>query len=72
MRPTSETIVHHMFGQWIKSWRDLPVKVNQWCSVVRWEMRARPFLRTSEFNWQEGHAAHATAEEADSEARARS
>lgn len=68
VRPTSETIIHYMFAQWIKSWRDLPIKVNQWCSVVRWEMRARPFLRTSEFNWQEGHTAHATYEEAQQEA----
>lgn len=69
VRPTSETIVHYMFAQWIKSWRDLPIKVNQWCSVVRWEMRARPFLRTSEFNWQEGHTAHATYAEAEAEAK---
>jgi prolyl-tRNA synthetase len=69
IRPTSETIVHHMFAQWIKSWRDLPVKVNQWCSVIRWEMRVRPFLRTSEFFWQEGHTAHATYEEAQAEAK---
>lgn len=69
VRPTSETIIHYMFAQWIKSWRDLPIKVNQWCSVVRWEMRARPFLRTSEFNWQEGHTAHATYEEAQQEAQ---
>lgn len=69
VRPTSETMIHHMFAQWIKSWRDLPVKVNQWCSVVRWEMRARPFLRTSEFFWQEGHTAHATYEEAEQEAK---
>lgn len=58
VRPTSETIIHHMFAQWIKSWRDLPLKINQWCSVVRWEMRPRAFLRTSEFFWQEGHTAH--------------
>jgi len=69
VRPTSETIIHYMFAQWIKSWRDLPIKVNQWCSVVRWEMRARPFLRTSEFYWQEGHTAHATYEEAVAEAK---
>lgn len=69
VRPTSETIIHYMFAQWIKSWRDLPIKVNQWCSVVRWEMRARPFLRTSEFYWQEGHTAHATYEEAQQEAQ---
>lgn len=64
VRPTSETIIHYMFAQWIKSWRDLPIKVNQWCSVVRWEMRPRPFLRTSEFWWQEGHTAHETEEDA--------
>jgi prolyl-tRNA synthetase len=69
VRPTSETIIHYMFAQWLKSWRDLPIKVNQWCSVVRWEMRARPFLRTSEFYWQEGHTAHATYEEAQAEAQ---
>ena len=68
VRPTSETIIHHMFARWIGSWRDLPMKVNQWCSVVRWEKRPRPFLRTSEFWWQEGHTAHETAEEADYEA----
>jgi prolyl-tRNA synthetase len=68
VRPTSETIIHHMFSRWIKSWRDLPVKVNQWCNVVRWEMRPRPFLRTTEFFWQEGHTAHATLQEAQQEA----
>lgn len=64
VRPTSETIIHHMFAQWIKSYRDLPLKINQWCSVVRWEMRPRAFLRTTEFFWQEGHTAHATHQEA--------
>ena len=64
VRPTSETIIHYMFAKWIHSWRDLPIKVNQWCSVVRWEKRARPFLRTTEFWWQEGHTVHETAEEA--------
>jgi prolyl-tRNA synthetase len=64
VRPTSETIIWHMFGQWIKSHRDLPLKINQWANVVRWEMRTRPFLRSSEFLWQEGHTAHATAAEA--------
>jgi prolyl-tRNA synthetase len=64
IRPTSETIVYHMFARWIKSWRDLPYKINQWANVVRWEMRTRPFLRTSEFLWQEGHTAHSTQEEA--------
>jgi prolyl-tRNA synthetase len=64
VRPTSETMIHYMFAQWIKSWRDLPLKINQWANVVRWEMRPRAFLRTSEFFWQEGHTAHATEEEA--------
>lgn len=67
VRPTSETIIHYMFAQWLKSWRDLPIKVNQWANVVRWEMRTRPFLRTSEFHWQEGHTAHETLEEAETE-----
>ncbi len=69
VRPTSETIIHYMFARWLTSWRDLPIKVNQWCSVVRWEMRTRPFLRTTEFWWQEGHTAHETREEAEAEAR---
>jgi prolyl-tRNA synthetase len=64
VRPTSETIIHYMFSQWLKSYRDLPLKVNQWCSVVRWEKRARPFLRTTEFFWHEGHTAHETEQEA--------
>jgi prolyl-tRNA synthetase len=64
VRPTSETIIHYMFARWIKSWRDLPLKVNQWCSVVRWEMRTRPFLRTTEFFWHEVHTAHETEQEA--------
>lgn len=64
VRPTSETMIHYMFARWIKSWRDLPLKINQWCSVVRWEMRSRPFLRTTEFFWQEGHTAHETYDEA--------
>lgn len=64
VRPTSETIVYHMFERWIKSWRDLPLKINQWANVVRWEMRTRPFLRTAEFLWQEGHTAHYSHEEA--------
>lgn len=68
MRPTSETIVNHMFSQWIQSYRDLPLLYNQWANVHRWEMRTRPFLRTLEFLWQEGHTAHATAEEASEEA----
>ena len=68
VRPTSETIINHMFAKWIKSHRDLPMLVNQWANVVRWEMRTRLFLRTSEFLWQEGHTAHKTQEEAKSEA----
>lgn len=60
IRPTSEVIIHSYFKKWIKSWRDLPIKVNQWCSVLRWEKRPRPFIRTSEFWWQEGHTAHET------------
>ena len=68
VRPTSETMIHHMFAQWIRSWRDLPLKINQWANVVRWEMRPRAFLRTTEFFWQEGHTAHATYEEAHEEA----
>ena len=67
VRPTSETIIHYMFAQWIKSWRDLPMKINQWGNVVRWEMRPRAFLRTTEFYWQEGHTAHETLEEAEAE-----
>lgn len=69
VRPTSETIIGHMYSQWIHSYRDLPVLVNQWANVVRWEKRTLPFLRTSEFLWQEGHTAHATAEEAEAEQR---
>jgi prolyl-tRNA synthetase len=64
VRPTSETIIWYMFKKWVTSYRDLPVKINQWANVVRWEMRTRLFLRTSEFLWQEGHTAHATKEEA--------
>ncbi len=64
VRPTSETIIWSTYKSWIHSWRDLPVLCNQWCNVVRWEMRTRLFLRTAEFLWQEGHTAHATAEEA--------
>jgi prolyl-tRNA synthetase len=67
VRPTSETIINHMFAQWIHSHRDLPMMVNQWCNVVRWEMRTRLFLRTLEFLWQEGHTAHVTREEAERE-----
>ncbi|RTL06991.1 proline--tRNA ligase [Candidatus Dependentiae bacterium] len=68
VRPTSETIIHYMFARWIKSWRNLPLKINQWANVVRWELRPRPFLRTTEFYWQEGHTAHATLQEAKEEA----
>ncbi len=64
VRPTSETVIGAAFARWVQSWRDLPVLINQWANVVRWEMRTRMFLRTSEFLWQEGHTAHASAEEA--------
>ncbi len=67
IRPTSETIVGVMYQKWIQSWRDLPVLINQWANVVRWEKVTRPFLRTTEFLWQEGHTAHETAEEAQAE-----
>jgi prolyl-tRNA synthetase len=67
VRPTSETIIGYMYSKWIKSYRDLPVLINQWGNVVRWEMRTRLFLRTLEFYWQEGHTAHATAQEAEEE-----
>ncbi len=67
VRPTSETIIGYMYAKWIKSYRDLPVLINQWGNVVRWEMRTKLFLRTLEFYWQEGHTAHATAEEAQEE-----
>jgi prolyl-tRNA synthetase len=67
VRPTSETIIGHMYSKWIKSWRDLPVLINVWGSVLRWELRTKLFLRTAEFYWQEGHTAHATAEEAKEE-----
>lgn len=68
VRPTSETIVNHMFTKWIQSYRDLPLMINQWANVTRWEMRTKPFIRTLEFLWQEGHTAHATLEEAEKEA----
>ena len=68
VRPTSETMIWHMFGKWIQGHRDLPLKINQWANVVRWELRTRPFLRSAEFLWQEGHTAHAT--EADAVATA--
>ncbi len=67
IRPTSETIMYRMYAKWIKSYRDLPLLINQWCNVMRWEMRTRLFLRTSEFLWQEGHTAHATKAEAEEE-----
>jgi prolyl-tRNA synthetase len=68
VRPTSETIIYATYAKWIRSWRDLPIKLNQWCNIVRWETKAtKPFLRTREFLWQEGHTAHATKEDADKE-----
>ncbi len=69
IRPTSETIIWHTYTKWIQSYRDLPILINQWANVMRWEMRTRKFLRTSEFLWQEGHTAHATWEEAEAESR---
>ena len=69
VRPTSETIIYHMFAKWVQSYRDLPILMNQWANVVRWEMRTRLFLRTLEFLWQEGHTAHATHDEAEAEAK---
>ncbi|MCB0575160.1 MAG: proline--tRNA ligase, partial [Saprospiraceae bacterium] len=69
VRPTSETIIWNTYRDWIQSYRDLPILINQWANVVRWEMRTRPFLRTAEFLWQEGHTAHATADEAMTETR---
>jgi len=68
VRPTSETIIWDTFRKWVQSYRDLPLKINQWANVVRWEMRTRLFLRTAEFLWQEGHTAHTTREEALEEA----
>jgi prolyl-tRNA synthetase len=68
VRPTSETIMYDAYSRWVKSWRDLPILINQWANVVRWEMRTRLFLRTTEFLWQEGHTAHATHDEATEEA----
>jgi prolyl-tRNA synthetase len=67
VRPTSEAIIGHMYAKWVKSWRDLPVLVNQWANIVRWEKVTRPFLRTTEFLWQEGHTCHETAEEGEAE-----
>src|SRR4029077_10522190 len=69
VRRTSETIIYAMFAKWIQSYRDLPLLMNQWCNIVRWELRTRLFLRTTEFLWQEGHTAHATESEAEAEAR---
>jgi len=69
VRPTSETIIGHFFAKWINSWRDLPLLINQWANVIRWELRTRMFLRTSEFLWQEGHTAHASHDEALAETR---
>src|SRR3984885_12906179 len=69
VRPTSEMIIGHSFAKWVESYRDLPILLNQWANVVRWEMRTRMFLRTTEFLWQEGHTAHASKEEAEAEAR---
>ncbi|HEU4828832.1 MAG TPA: proline--tRNA ligase [Gemmatimonadales bacterium] len=69
VRPTSETIIYSMYAKWIQSYRDLPLLINQWANVVRWEMRTRLFLRTTEFLWQEGHTAHATEAEAEAETR---
>ncbi|MFP4439248.1 MAG: proline--tRNA ligase [Chloroflexaceae bacterium] len=67
IRPTSETIIGYFYAKWVRSWRDLPVLINQWANVMRWEMRTRPFLRTAEFLWQEGHTVHATEAEAEQE-----
>ena len=67
IRPTSEAMICSMYAKWVSSWRDLPVLINQWCNVVRWEKVTRPFLRTTEFLWQEGHTLHATSEEAEAE-----
>src|SRR5437899_10028060 len=69
IRPTSETIIWNTYKNWIQSYRDLPLLINQWCNVLRWEMRTRLFLRTAEFLWQEGHTAHATQKEAEEETR---
>lgn len=69
IRPTSETIIYSMYAKWVQSYRDLPLLLNQWANVMRWELRTRLFLRTAEFLWQEGHTAHATEAEAEEEAR---
>ncbi len=68
IRPTSETIIYDSFSKWVHSWRDLPILINQWCNVMRWEKKTKPFLRTTEFLWQEGHTAHETHDEAEKEA----
>ncbi len=67
IRPTSETIIGYFYAKWVRSYRDLPLLINQWANVMRWEMRTRPFLRTSEFLWQEGHTVHATEADAEQE-----
>ena len=67
IRPTSETIIGYFYSKWVRSYRDLPLLINQWANVMRWEMRTRPFLRTTEFLWQEGHTVHATEEDAERE-----
>jgi prolyl-tRNA synthetase len=67
IRPTSEAIIGTTYARWVRSWRDLPILINQWCNVVRWELRTRPFLRTTEFLWQEGHTVHRTSDEAQAE-----
>src|SRR2546421_2621064 len=67
VRPTSEAIIGTMYAKWVQSWRDLPILINQWANVVRWEKVTRPFLRTTEFLWQEGHTAHETGDEAEEE-----
>ena len=69
VRPTSETIIGELFARWVQSYRDLPLLINQWANVVRWEMRPRLFLRTAEFLWQEGHTVHSSPEEAMEETR---
>ena len=69
VRPTTETVISELLRPWIQSYRDLPMLLNQWANVVRWELRPRMFLRTTEFLWQEGHTAHATEAEAEDEAR---
>src|SRR5438045_9761762 len=69
LRPTSETIIYSMYAKWVQSYRDLPILLNQWANVVRWEMRPRIFLRTTEFLWQEGHTVHETEAEAREETR---